>query len=70
MNSRVFVSPLSVVVPAAVPVALMLVWAVDNGGFDATTWYWGALVLLATLAAFLVAGRRRGLLLSRWNPLR
>jgi hypothetical protein len=37
----------------------MLVWAVRDGGFDATTWYWGALVLLAALAAF-VAGVGRG----------
>ncbi len=47
-------------VPATIAVGLMLVWAVQNGGFDATTWYWGALVLLAALAALLTgAGRHR-----------
>src|SRR5947209_8733842 len=35
-------------IPALVAVAVMLVWAVQNGGFDASTWYWGALALLAT----------------------
>jgi hypothetical protein len=35
--------------PGLVIVALALVWAVHNGGFDADTWYWGALVTLATL---------------------
>ena len=29
--------------PALVAVGLMLVWAIQNGGFDASTWYWGAL---------------------------
>ena len=53
------------VVPAAIAVALMLVWAVQNGGFDATTWYWGALVLLATLAAVIIGVRPRRLLVSR-----
>ena len=43
-------------VPALVAVALMLVWAIQNGGFDASTWYWGALVLLATFTA-VFAGR-------------
>jgi O-antigen ligase/polysaccharide polymerase Wzy-like membrane protein len=37
----------------------MVVWAVQNGGFDDTTWYWGALVLLATFTAVL-AGVHRG----------
>ena len=32
-----------VMFPAAVVVALMLLWAVHNGGYDAETWYWGAL---------------------------
>ncbi len=30
-------------------VALMLVWAVHDGGFDQDTWYWGALVALSLL---------------------
>jgi hypothetical protein len=39
-------------------VALMLVWAVANGGYDDATWYWGALVLLGIVGA--VAWSRRG----------
>lgn len=37
-------------------VALMLVWAVHDGGYDADTWYWGALVALGLLAATVTAG--------------
>lgn len=44
--------------PAAVPglavVALLIVWAADNGGYDAGTWYWGALALLS-LSAITIA---------------
>jgi hypothetical protein len=36
-------------------VGLMLVWAVHNGGYDAETWYWGALASLALLATVVVA---------------
>jgi hypothetical protein len=43
--------------PGLLAVALMLVWAVHNGGYDADTWYWGALVLTGTLAAVLWTGR-------------
>ena len=42
-------------IPAITAVALMLVWAGHNGGYDADTWYWGALVLLAVLAVMLIA---------------
>jgi hypothetical protein len=35
-------------------VSLMLVWAVHNGGYDAETWYWGALATLGVLAGTLV----------------
>src|SRR5437588_4984238 len=46
--------------PGLVAVLLMLVWAAHNGGYDADTWYWGGLLLLATLAAVLVwLGRDR-----------
>ena len=55
---------LKLLLPGLVCVGLMLVWAVDNGGYDADTWYWGALVLLAVLAA-VVAGFGPGLRLSR-----
>jgi len=50
--------------PAAVPglitVALMLLWAVHDGGYDSETWYWGALLSLGLLAAVVIGlGRRR-----------
>ena len=56
-------------VPAVLPglcvVALMLVWAVHDGGYDVETWYWGALVSLAVLAATIVMLGRNGLRLRR-----
>lgn len=42
--------------PGAIVVGLMIVWAIHNGGYDADTWYWGALLALATLAVVVVAG--------------
>jgi hypothetical protein len=42
-------------IPGLIVVALMLVWAVHNGGYDEDTWYWGALVLLALLTAIVIA---------------
>lgn len=36
--------------PAMILVALMIVWAVHDGGYDSDTWYWGALLTLALLA--------------------
>jgi hypothetical protein len=51
--------------PALVAVGLMLVWAIQDGGFDASTWYWGALVLLATFTAVFVGVLRGVLNLSR-----
>jgi O-Antigen ligase len=38
-------------------VALMLVWAVHDGGYDTDTWYWGALVMLALLTGVVIARR-------------
>jgi hypothetical protein len=46
-------------------VGLMLVWAVHDGGYDADTWYWGALVLLALLTGVLIARGFRAVRLSR-----
>ena len=40
--------------PGLAVVALLIVWAADNGGYDAGTWYWGALALLS-LAAITIA---------------
>jgi len=37
-------------------VALMLVWAAHDGGFDADTWYWGALLALSLLALVIGSG--------------
>ena len=49
-----------VLLPALVVVGLMLVWAAHNGGYDAITWYWGALVLLGICAVMLIVlGARR-----------
>ena len=55
--------------PALVAVALMLVWAIQNGGFDASTWYWGALVLLATFTAVFAGVFRGRLRLSRASAI-
>jgi hypothetical protein len=45
----------------------MVLWAAHNGGYDADTWYWGALVTLGALAATVVArGGWRGIVLSRY----
>ena len=46
------------VVPAFCAIGVMLVWAIHNGGYDADTWYWGALVFAAVLAAVMI-GRGR-----------
>ena len=46
-------------IPGAIVVGLMIVWAIHDGGYDADTWYWGALLALATLAVVVVAGAAR-----------
>src|SRR5947209_18398386 len=51
--------------PGLIAVALMLLWAVHDGGYDADTWYWGALVMLALLAAVVLARGLRAIRLSR-----
>jgi hypothetical protein len=51
-------SDLRAVIGGGLAVCLMIFWAVDSGGFDPSTWYWGALVCLACLAAVLVLGPR------------
>ncbi|HEY6396140.1 MAG TPA: O-antigen ligase family protein [Solirubrobacteraceae bacterium] len=40
-------------IPAYLAVGLMLLWAAHDGGYDADTWYWGAFVVLALVAAML-----------------
>jgi hypothetical protein len=37
------------VIPACVSVAIMILWAAHDGGYDEDTWYWGALAMLALL---------------------
>src|SRR5690242_13589239 len=51
--------------PGLALVALMLVWAVHDGGYDADTWYWGALVVLGILASVVVARGWHAVTLSR-----
>jgi hypothetical protein len=46
--------------PALAATGLMLLWAAHDGGYDADTWYWGALVVLGLLVA-LVAVRSSAL---------
>lgn len=50
---------LPALVPGLLVMALMLLWAIQDGGYDPSTWYWGALVVLATLAAVLATGTAR-----------
>ncbi len=45
--------------PGLTVLAVMVLWIVHDGGYDADTWYWGALVVLATLVAVLVSGAGR-----------
>ena len=47
----------------------MLVWAANDGGFDPSTWYWGALVVLATFVAVFVGVLHGHLRLSRASAL-
>ncbi|MGA8721588.1 MAG: O-antigen ligase family protein, partial [Solirubrobacteraceae bacterium] len=42
-------------IPGGITVALMLVWAVHDGGYDEDTWYWGALTLLALFTTIVIA---------------
>src|SRR5437588_5395704 len=56
-------------VPGLIGVGLMLAWAVHDGGYDADTWYWGALLLLGTVAAVLVGVRAARLRLSTLSLL-
>src|ERR1700722_1867529 len=56
IRARMAHTPL--VVPALFTIGVMLVWAVHNGGYDADTWYWGALALAAVLTAMII-GRGR-----------
>jgi len=44
--------------PGVAAVALLLVWAYHDGGYDAGTWYWGALVALALVAIALISPHR------------
>ena len=52
-------------IPGGVGVALMLIWAVHDGGYDEDTWYWGALVLLALFTAIVIARGLAAMRISR-----
>jgi O-Antigen ligase len=52
-------------IPGLLVVALMLIWAVHDGGYDADTWYWGALVVLGLLASVVLARGWGAIQLSR-----
>ena len=52
-------------VPGLIAVALMILWAEHDGGYDADTWYWGALLLLALTAGLAVARGLRRTALTR-----
>jgi hypothetical protein len=56
-------------IPGEIAVALVLVWAADNGGYDPTTWYLGALLLLGVLAQVLLWPRERPLAVTRTSAL-
>jgi O-antigen ligase len=62
---RTALGPHLAALPGLVPIALAVVWSADNGGYDAGTWYWGALVALATLAGVVVARGAATVRLSR-----
>jgi hypothetical protein len=53
------------VVPGLAVVALMLIWAVHNGGYDEESWYWGTLAALGIFGATMLLLGRRGLRLRR-----
>lgn len=52
-------------IPGLIAVALLLVWAVHDGGYDSDTWYWGALVMLGLLTAVVISRGARWTRLSR-----
>ncbi|MGA2924484.1 MAG: O-antigen ligase family protein [Solirubrobacteraceae bacterium] len=63
-GERLF-SGLPALAPALVAVALMILWAAHDGGYDDDTWYWGALTLLAVVAVMLITLGPRRTALSR-----
>jgi hypothetical protein len=54
-------------VPGLLAVGLMLLWAAHDGGYDAETWYWGALATLALLAVMVISLGPRRIHISRWG---
>lgn len=60
---------LPLALPGVIVVGLMLVWVVHDGGYDADTWYWGALVTLALFAAVVMARGPKAIRLSRASAL-
>lgn len=64
-SARQRLPPEVALIPGLIVVALMLVWAVHDGGYDADTWYWGALVMVALLTAVLIGRGLRSVRISR-----
>jgi hypothetical protein len=56
---RVSAADLRVLIPALAVAALTVLWAAHDGGYDADTWYWGALAMLA-LAGVVWVGNHSG----------
>ncbi len=55
-------------IPGVLASGLMLLWGVHDGGYDADTWYWGALLLLAATGG-VAAWRGAALWRSLSRPL-
>jgi O-Antigen ligase len=56
---------LPALIGGTIAVALMLVWAVHDGGYDQDTWYWGALVSVALLGSITIVRGPGAIRLSR-----
>ncbi len=67
-NLRAWISPRFPPITAVLAVSLMVLWAYHDGGYDADTWYWGALVTLSLLLVAVMTSRRDQVVDSR--PLR
>src|SRR5947209_14756621 len=55
----------TVALGGALLVGLMLLWAARDGGYDADTWYWGGLLLLAAGAGRMAWSGRAAIRMSR-----
>ncbi len=68
LNIKAQLGPhLLALVPGLIAVGLLLLWAFHDGGYDAETWYWGALATLALLAAMVISLGPGRIKISRWG---